>query len=66
MKLISPNLDFKLKINYSANPPIIEVNPTHSTYLLEVIRIAAGVLIIIPDAILTMIEKVTNANANDH
>ena len=55
----------KPKINYSANSPIIEINFIHSPYLLEVIRIAAGVLIIIPDVILTMIEKVTNANAND-
>ena len=50
----------KPKINYSANSPIIEINFIHSPYLLEVTRLNAGVLIIIP-----MIEKVTNANAND-
>ena len=55
----------KPKINYSANPPIIEINFIHSPYLLEVIRLTAGILIIIPDAILTMIEKAMNANAND-
>ena len=55
----------KPKINYSANSPIIEIDFIHSPYLLEVIRIAAGVLIIIPDVILTMIERATNAHEND-
>ena len=46
----------KVKINYSADSPTIEINFIHSPYLLEVIRVTAGVLIIIPDVILMMNE----------